>query len=188
MHFKNKEIWLSVFFLTLTVLVNGCTKCVKFNSISPSTKWGTPAGHSSGDVVYTEDDIDVSVHDFGTTGSSLGETRVGPSFMTSGEQAINTRAINLGFDFSKLNFTPTKVEVLFWDTGGSENISINENPIIQGELASGSAPGVTWSVSDSPQPNNPANRLGTLTINGNIQMVKIGGQEFWIESVCAKKN
>lgn len=184
---KSKKICLFVFFLTLTVLVSGCTKCVKFNTISPSTKWGTPAGHSSGDVVYTEDDIDVSVHNFGTTGSSLGETRVGPSFITSGEQAINTRAINLGFDFTDLNFTPTKVEVVFWDTGGPENISVNGNPIIQGELASGSAPGVTWTVSDTPQPNNPANRLGTLKINGNIQMLKIGGQEFWIDSVCAKK-
>lgn len=187
MLYKGKNILLLVLLLTLMILVNGCTKCVKFNTIPPSTRWGSPAGHTSGDVVYNENGIGVSVHNFGTVGSSFGETRIGPSFVTSGEQAINTRVINLGFDFTALNFTPNIVEVLFWDTGGSENIAVNGNPVIQGELASGSAPGVSWTVSDTPQPGNPANRLGTLTINGNIERLKIGGHEFWIDSVCAKK-
>ena len=182
-----KRAWLIVTFLTLAVGISGCSKCVKFNAIPPSTQWGTPAGHSSGDVVHTEDGINVSVHNFGTTGSNLGHTEIGPSFMSSGEQAIKTEGLNLGFDFSDLGFTPATVEVIFRDTGGTENISVNGSPIIYGQLASGSTGGVTWTVSDTPEPGNPNNRTGTVTINGDIQMLKIGGQEFWIDSVCAKE-
>ena len=59
-------------------------------------------------------------------------------------------------------------------------------PVIRGELASGSAGGITWTVDSTPEAN-PNNRIGTVTIDGNVNRLKIGGQEFWIESVCAQK-
>jgi len=50
----------------------------------------------------------------------------------TGEQSINTNNINLGFDFTNLSFTPNKVEVIFRDTGGFENISVNGSPVVRG--------------------------------------------------------
>lgn len=185
----SKQLWLFLSFLALGALISGCTKCVKFDTIPPETRWGAPAGHSSGDVVHTEDSIEVSVHDFylSDTSTHFGETRLGASFTGSGGQALFTRDINLEFDFSNLSFTPNRVELVFRDTGGIENISVNGSPIIRGALVSGSAAGLTWTVTDAPEPTNPANRLGTFTINGNIDTLKIGGQEFWIDSVCARR-
>jgi hypothetical protein len=187
---QSKMVWTSVLLLVLLFLASGCTKCVKFNAVPPDAQWGSPAGHSSGDVVHTEDGIVVSVEDFFWSSSTtyFGSTRVRPSFTVAGEQSINTNNINLGFDFNNLNFTPNQIEVVFRDTGGFENISVNGSPVIRGQLASGNAGAVTWTVIDAPEPSNPNNRTGTVTLNGDVTNLKIGGQEFWIQSVCARKN
>jgi hypothetical protein len=186
---KSKRVWMWIWFLALIILASGCTKCVKFDTVPTGTEWGTPAGHSSGDVVHAEEGIEVSVHNFywTATRTHLGRTRVAPSFTGSGGQAINTNNINLEFDFTDLFFTPDKVVLIFRDTGGSENISVNDSTVLIGELASGSTSGVSWTVTDSPEPTNPHNRVGTLTIDGDVERLKIGGQEFWIDSVCAEK-
>jgi hypothetical protein len=185
---KSKSIWMSIWLLALIMLASGCTKCVKFNTVPTGTEWGTPAGHSSGDVVHTEKGIKVSVQDFywSATQTTFRKTKADTSFMSSSEKAINTNNINLEFDFTDLFFSPDKVVVIFRDTGGIENISVNGSSVLIGELASGSTSGVTWTVADSPEPNNPHNRVGTLTIDGDVEKLKIGGQEFWIDSVCAE--
>lgn len=177
-----------VFLLPLFLLVAGCTKCVKFNTVPQTAEWGTPAGHVDGDIVHTEDSINVAVKEFywSATSTHFGRTKVRPSFTVSGEQSINTNNINLEFDFTQLSFTPNKVTVIFRDTGGFENISVNGSTVIKGELASGSAGGISWTVDATPEAN-PNNRIGTVTISGNVNRLKIGGQEFWIESVCAQK-
>lgn len=187
------QIWskpvLAAVFLPLFLMMGGCTKCVKFNAVPPAAQWGSPAGHTAGTVVHTEDGIPVAVQEFfwSPTTTHFGSTRVRPSFTVPGEQSINTNNINLEFDFNQLWFTPNQVSVIFRDTGGFENISVNGSAVIPGELASGSGGGVSWTVNSSPEPGNPHNRIGTVTINGNTTRLKIGGQEFWIESVCAKK-
>ena len=188
MTLKSRRVMLSVFFLPFFLLVAGCTKCVKFNAVPPTAEWGTPAGHSSGDIVHTEDSITVAVQEFywSATTTHFGRTKVRPSFTVSGEQSINTNNINLEFDFTQLSFIPNKVTVIFRDTGGFENISVNGSTVIKGELVSGSAGGITWTVNSTPEAN-PNNRIGTVTINGDVNRLKIGGQEFWIESVCAQK-
>lgn len=177
----------AVILLFVVVAVSGCVACVKFDGVPATTEWGAPAGHIDGDVVHSENDIQVSVHEFvWPNDSHLGSTRLAPSFTGTGGQAINTRNINLSFDFSALRFTPDNVKLIFRDTGGFENFSVNGSPIVRGELASGSGGGVSWTVTAAAEAN-PANRVGTLTINGNVQSLMIGGQEFWIDEVCAKK-
>jgi hypothetical protein len=176
--------------LPLFLMIGGCTtKCVTFNSVPAAAQWGTPAGHSAGTVVHTEAGIPVAVQEFFWTPTTthFGSTRVRPSFTVSGQQSINTNNINLEFDFNPLWFTPNHVTVVFRDTGGFENIAVNGSTVIRGELASGSGGGVSWTVNSTPEPGNPNNRIGTVTITGNTTRLKIGGQEFWIESVCAKK-
>ena len=99
---KSKNIWMSIWLLALIMLASGCTKCVKFDPVPLGTEWGTPAGHSSGDVVHAEDNIKVSVYDFywSATRTHLGKARVGRTFVCTGGHAINTNNINLEFDFT----------------------------------------------------------------------------------------
>lgn len=188
MTLKSRRILLSALILPFLMVMVGCTKCVKFNTVPPTTQWGTPAGHAAGALVHTEDGINVTVEEFywSATTTHFGSTRVKPSFTVSGEQSINTNNINLEFDFTTLSFTPNKVTVIFRDTGGFENISVNGSTVIRGELASGSAGGISWTVNSTPE-GNPSNRIGTVIINGIVNRLKIGGQEFWIQSVCAQK-
>jgi hypothetical protein len=188
MALKSRRVLLSALVLPFLVLLVGCTKCVKFNNVPPTAQWGTPAGHANGALVHTEDTINVTVEEFywSATTTHFGSTRVKPSFTVSGEQSINTNNINLQFDFTQLSFTPNKVTVIFRDTGGFENISVNGSTVIRGELASGSTGGISWTVDSTPE-GNPSNRIGTVTIIGDVSHLKIGGQEFWIQSVCAQK-
>lgn len=186
---RSNRVLLSVMVIPVLLVIGGCTKYVKFNTVPVATQWGTPAGNSPGDVVHTEDGIKVAVQEFFWTPTTthFGSTRVRPSFTVPNEQSINTNNINLEFDFTPLWFTPNHVTVIFRDTGGFENISVNGITVIRGELANGSGSGVSWTVNSTPEPGNPHNRIGTVTITGNVTSLKIGGQELWIESVCAKK-
>jgi len=169
-------------------LASACASCVKFNSLAAGTEWGAPA-QAPGDVVHNEEGIAVSVETFQRpTDTSFTKARRGnpfTGFFPSG-YSVQTDNINLGFDFTGLSFTTSKVTLDFLDTGGPENISVNGSTIVVGELASGSGGGVSWVVVDSPT-GTGTNRKGTVTITGSVQNLKIGGQEFWIDNVCAHR-
>ncbi|MFC1657505.1 hypothetical protein ACFL2P_02920 [Candidatus Moduliflexota bacterium] len=134
-------------------------------------------------MVHIEDGITVTVEN---RGNSFGDATIRPAFPNMGN-AANTRNISLKFDFSALSFTPQTVKFKFMDTGGSENISVNGGARFFGELASGSSGNVSWEVMAQPQENNPHNRFGDVRMTGPVQNLTLGGQEFWVDSVCAEK-
>ena len=86
--------------------------------------------------------------------------------------------INLKFDFSGLAFTVGRVTFDFQDLGGSENVAVNGSAIVEGELSSGTVGGVPLTVTRSTS-------LGDGTLVGNVQDLTIGGQEFYLDNVCA---
>jgi hypothetical protein len=98
---------------------------------------------------------------------------------------MRTNNINLEFDFSGVGFTPSAVRFEFLDLGGFENISVNDSAIFAGELASAPNPigGVDISVSTTPVAGD---RKGVVILTGAVQKLKVGGQEFWIDNVCAR--
>ena len=162
-------------------LLGGCATsgCVTFDGLALGTQWGTPAGHSPGTVVHSEDSIDVSVQNFAS--GAFNHARVDPAFMGPGN-SVRTNNICLEFDFSSLK--PDVVWLVFQDKGGTENISVNGSPIATGNLTSGSGGGTTWSVYDT---SVPGGREGIVLIRGPVERLRIGGQEFWIDCVCAHK-
>ena len=164
--------------------------CVDFESpLTLGTQYGTPAGHNSGDVVFTTNGIPVSVHDFNFAGGggtfNVARIDVAPVPFGTG-QSMRTNNINLEFDFSNIGFVPGDVRFEFLDLGGSENISVNGSPIFVGELPSAPNPigGVNVSVSASPVTGG---KKGIVTLTGAVQKIRVGGQEFWIDNVCAKQ-
>jgi hypothetical protein len=164
--------------------------CVDFESpFTVGTQYGAPAGHNSGDVVFTTNGIPVSVHDFNFIGGggtfNVANIDLGPAPLGSG-QSMRTNNINLEFDFSSIGFTPKEVRFEFLDLGGFENISVNGSPTFVGELSSVPSPigGVNVSVSTTPVGGG---RKGVVILTGAVQRIRVGGQEFWIDNVCTKE-
>lgn len=178
----------AVLLVPLAALAGGCVACVKFNGLPDGTEWNGD-DHSPGDVVHTEEGIKVRLEKFKYSGGGSDAFRkayVAPRFTPDGgAHSVRTDNINLEFDFSGLSWTPNRVTLDFYDTvaGHGENLSINGAPIIVGQLTSGSAPGLTWTVTETP---TNGNRIGKLTIEGKVKKLRIGGQEFWIDTICAK--
>jgi hypothetical protein len=102
-------------------------------------------------------------------------------------QTISTNNINPGFDFSGIGFVPYEVQFEFLDLGGFENLSVNGSPVpvYVGELSS--APsligGVGVAVYDSPVAGG---NKGIVILRGLVKKLVVGGQEFWIDRVCAR--
>ncbi len=168
----------------------GCSPspvCVDFEPpLALGTQYGTPAGHAPGTVVFTSNGIPVSVHDFFFVGGStfnFAEIAVAP-FPFSPGQSINTNNINLEFDFSGLSFEATALRLSYLDLGGNENLSINGSPLHIGELSAAPTPmgGVNVTVSTVAVPGG---QRGNVSLSGTVQRLRIGGQEFWLDQVCA---
>jgi hypothetical protein len=165
--------------------------CVDFEPpLALGTQYGTPVGQNPGDVAFTTTNgVTVKVWDFHFTGGggafNLAKIDAAPVPFGSG-QSIRTNNINLEFDFSQLGFQTSQVDFEFLDLGGLENLSVNGSPLFAGELSSAPTPigGVSLAVSATPVTGG---NKGTVTMRGAINTLRIGGQEFWIDSVCARK-
>jgi len=189
-----------LFIATLIIALEGCclcprrikVVCVDFEPpLAVGTQYGSP-GHNSGDLAFTTKGVPISVYEFKFNGD--GAFRVAtieeqPSLQFSSGQCIRTNNINLEFDFSQLGFQTSQVDLRFLDTGGHENLSVNGSPIYVGELRSAPASigGVSLVVNTESFPPPSPNIRGILTLRGEVKTLRIGGQEFWIDQVCAKK-
>ncbi len=169
------------------------TACIDFGPPPPAgTLYGSPAGNVSGDVVMVAPNgIEMFVYDFRWMGGggtfNLARIEM-PSVPFGTGQTINTNNINLEFDFSGVGFPVSRVELQYLDMGGFENLGVNGQPvpIYAGELSAAPSPiaGVNVSVTSTPVPGG---KTGTLVLTGAVQKLRIGGQEFWIDNVCAKE-
>lgn len=156
------------------------TNCVDFESLTVGTQYGDPVGNVPGDIIFTEDSIPVSVHDFlwsgggGTFNYCVVDTAISAGIGSG--NTMNTNNINLLFDFTGLGYIPEQVKLEFAVMGGNENISVNGEPIFHDALLSVPnpiAPGVI--VSFSP---------GVMLLDGPVETLLIGGQEFWMDNLC----
>jgi hypothetical protein len=161
--------------------------CVDFEPpLAVGTEFGGPAGHSSGTVVITTNGIAVSVADFeigGNTFLNLASVDTAPPALGAG-QVLRVNNISLDVDFSALPFAAHEVRFEYLDLGGTENLAVNGSAVFVGDLAS--APptlgGVAVSVTASPVAGGTR---GTVVLTGNVTSLRIGGQELWIDDICA---
>jgi hypothetical protein len=120
------------------------------------------------------------------TGTTFNICRIDPAFGGFGFSHVgNTNNINLKFDFTSLGFTANRVEFEFADLGGTENISVNGQPVTVGELTAAPAaiaPGVSFHTMTIPITGG---KEGMGILIGSVQTLVIGGQEFWLDNICA---
>lgn len=164
--------------------------CVDFEPpLAAGTQYGLPAGQPIGTVIFTTNGVPVSIHDFVFVGGggtfNLAKIEVAPVPFGSG-QSIRTNNINLEFDFSGIGFSPSQVQFEFLDLGGSENISVNGSPVFAGELSAAPSPIGTVNIAVASTPV-AGGKKGTVVLTGAVNKLRVGGQEFWIDQVCAKK-
>jgi hypothetical protein len=163
-----------------TAGVNAQTAVVDFESLAVGTMFGGSFGDAPGDVVFTEDGIDVSVETnlFG----SFSQVTIGgftdASFPTTPATMSN---INFKFDFSNLGFDVKKVTFEYVDFGGEENLGVNGTVVELPVLTD--APAMLGGASVFVTPDNGV--PGTVTILGMINSITVGGQEFGMDNVVA---
>jgi len=164
-------------------IVEDPSECVDFELLPMGEEYGN--GHNlQGEVIFTENDIDVSVEYFLWTGGggTFGTCHVidgTPSFGTG--QAMWTNNINLKFDFTNYIYTVNWVSFDYVDNGGNENFSLNGLPVFAGEIEDWMLP---------PQFTLGITDMGTYyhcEISGNavITSFLVGGQEYAIDNICA---
>jgi hypothetical protein len=99
---------------------------------------------------------------------------------------MRTNNINLEFDFGNIGFVPREVSFEFLDLGGFENISVNGSSIFVGDLSAVPSPmgGINISVSTTPVTGG---KKGIVILTGAVQKIRVGGLEFWIDNLCARR-
>jgi hypothetical protein len=166
--------------------------CVDFEPpVAVGTQYGSPAGHSPGTLIFTTNNIAISVFDFEFVGgggtfnvATVEGAMSSPPFGIG--QIINTNNINLEFDFSGIGFQVSQVDLGYLDLGGFENLFINGSSPYIGDLPSApsSIAGVNLFVVTTPVTGG---NTGVLTLTGIVTTLRMGGQEFWIDNVCVRE-
>lgn len=165
--------------VTSIMLISGC--CAKFNDVADGTRYNVGQ-------TFTSSNIDVKVEQFqwgngNWTSQGYVEGDATNYAMGTGN-AIRCNNANLNFQFS---YPVNKIHLKFADLGGNSNISVNGDfrNIARIQLLNGQVIGsATVSVSAVQQGNN---WIGSMDVVGNITSFSIGGQELWLDDVCAKK-
>ena len=154
------------------------------------TIYGAPA-LVSGNLAFSTNGIDAYVFNFALipAGTAFNRAMIRVAPVSLPGQSLWMTNINMLFDFRNLPFTVKKVTLNYLDLGGYENLAVNGSGIYRGQIAT--APAVIGmsnvSVTSVPTPPPVSGRTGTVTITGpDIDSFLIGGQEFWIDNVCAQ--
>jgi len=165
--------------------------CVDFDTIKVNTEYGQNSNPviKPGDKLFTTaDKIIVSILNLRqVTGAvTFGLARVvaaSPAFGTL--QFLSLKSVNIGFDYSGIGFVPSVVEIKYLSQGGAVNFSVNGNDVMFQSIKE--FPAQIKDIKISVTPDQPANiNKGKITLSGPVTKFSIGGQEFAIDTVCAK--
>lgn len=165
--------------------------CINFGPPPPlNTMYGAPVGQVSGDLAFTVNAIDAYVYNFSLipAGTAFNRAFTSMAPVSLPGQSLRTININMLFDLQNLGFPVKRVTLNYLDLGGYENLAVNSSGIYRGQIAA--APPVlgnsSVTVTSTATPPPVSGRTGTVTIVGSqIKTFMIGGQEFWIDNVCA---
>lgn len=168
--------------------------CVDFEPpLAAGTVWGFSAGQPPLTLVHVENGIRVYTEKFFLTGGGTAyrDVRIGvPPVAFSAGQAARALHINMIFDFTGVPFTPSSYTFDYLDPSGNaayENLRVNASPVFIGELNAPPAflAGIPVTVAAGPFPVPPSGDRGTLKIGPGVTRLTVGGQDVWIDHVCA---
>ena len=164
-------------------------KCVNFESVPLGTQFDSASGYSSGDDIFVENCIPVSIYNiqFSTTSVGFEYCRIDNDLTGFGDgNTMKYNNVNLLFDFESLGYEADEVSFEIADLGGIENISVNDTPVFIGEITTAPlniATDVELNISSISTISSGYECVVTLT--GPIRKLLVGGQEFWIDNICA---
>jgi len=163
---------------TAIIFLSGC--CVKFSNLTPGDTY------SVGDTITTSQ-ADIVVEQFqwsNGTWTTSGTAKVDDRNYGQGSgNDLNANNVNLNFQF---DYPVDKITFKFGELGGNNNISVNgafQNVPNIVALNGSAIGGVQITVNANQQGNN---WYGTMELDGTINGFTIGGQELWLDDVCAE--
>jgi len=176
-------------FVAVWVWASVCAAAtLDFGGLSSGTRFGRFSGNTPGEVVYSQDNIHMSVENFffSTTIAFVdGEVggRGSEAFFPTPPLFLDN--LNTRFDFTQLGFTADRVSFDYLELGGLDNFAVNGRPIIEiqqlNNLPTVVAPGVTL-VNELLDASSGRSRI---TLTGEIESLLIGGQELAINTIVA---
>ena len=165
--------------------------CFSFEPpLTVGTTYGPPL--TPGATILTNGPLSMSIETFvqvsGNTSFNLAMISSPPM---GGNSSQMLRANNINFKVAAVG-SARLVTFDYVDLGGSENFSVNGSAVNAGELSSLPTiiSGVSIAVTQTPVFNSGGVQVGKggkLTLQGQISQFIVGGQEFWIDNVCATK-
>jgi len=156
---------------------------------------GSPGNQMSGDVLFSDEGIGVSIGDFLSTSGSISNTptafvEIEADFRTNAFESQEmhfTGNIALHFDFTDLAFDVGRVDLLWAIFGGSQTLGVNgesvplanitDAPAMLGGAAVFAAQDGILGLGDGI--------FGRLSLVGDIETLTIGGQELAIDNIAA---
>ena len=162
--------------------------CVFFNVPPLGATYGGPVGNFPGQSIFSENGIKVGVQRFLWVGGgwafNLATIVNSPLAGFGAGKVAELNNINLWFDFGGLSFVPSSVIFDWLDYGGHENLKVNASGVYAGELIAAPTPlggaGVShawFAVVGGKQ--------GRTKLSGAVSNFWVGGQEFYLDNVCA---
>lgn len=157
--------------------------CLEFNVPALFTVYGAPTAIPPGTLVFVENGISVTTRRFFdaalTPYYNLARIEPGQGWLGP-DPSARLNNISLEFGFGGLPFVPKQVTIDYHDKGGFENLTFNGTPLRIGQLETlgGGGVAIAWWVAGF-------NKEGRVTITGPVTTATIGGQELWIDTVCA---
>lgn len=182
--------------LAFSVFVSTRTMAVDFETEPLGTEYGTPAGDSPGDLVFSQDGVNMTVENF-TSGAFTGfnvatitgqpgpPTSFFPASVNS-TQALTLNNINGRFDFTGLGFDVTKVAVDYADGGDTNNFDVNGlgKQEVNDWTSLTSYPNYTVSVTaGSVGPIVVGTIMVAASAGNRIEWIELGGQESSIDNI-----
>lgn len=154
---------------------------VDFESVPVGTRYGGVFGHAPGQVVLSQNGINMSVHQFRfDTFVDFHVAEVGgPHDDMFPTTPLYLNNISVQFDFAGVGFGVTEVTLDYIDFGVSDNFAVNGASLFQldalTDLPAAVAPGVTAAVLTDDE----------IRLVGPINNFLIGGSELGIDNIRA---
>lgn len=138
--------------------------------------YGSPV-HANGDLLFTEDGINVRAGIF-TAGAfnALNTATIDAAGSPFPTRSAGLNNIRLRFQFSSLPFDVTEASFDYQDFGGTSNVGVNGVVVEINDFSA--LPAIIAGV-------NLTVTATTVTFTGAINGLIIGGQELWIDNIRA---
>lgn len=162
-----------------SAVVGGAPACLNFDWLAPGETWGGLVGHNTGDMVHSESSVDVTVELFYSGVLALFDhSRAEDATLTGWGSGmhLHLQRISTRYDFMVYGgWTPGHVRFRYRDNGRTENLAVN-GAVYMGDISR--APAVLGGASVIVNP-------GTVDVIGAVNELVIGGDDLWVDDVCA---